>query len=322
MIITKTPLRISLFGGGTDLQSYYQTGHGSVVNMSIDKYIYIIVNPKFDNKIRISYSKTEIVDKIEEIQHPIVRECLQMVGITQGIEIVSVADIPAGTGLGSSSCFTVGLLNALYTYIGQTLSSEELAKKACEIEINILKNPIGKQDQYGCACGGINYFRFNQNESVNREKIYLSPYETQKLNRKLMLFYTGETRNANDILATQKSNTKAKLDTLHIMRKQADMMKDNLLTNGVSSNIGEELHKGWLLKKSLAQGISNPLIDGAYERAIAAGALGGKILGAGGGGFILLYCDEDKQDQVRKEILLPEIDFRISDYGSRVIYSE
>ena len=138
MIITKTPLRISLFGGGTDLQSYYQTGHGSVVNMSIDKYIYIIVNPKFDNKIRISYSKTEIVDKIEEIQHPIVRECLQMVGIAQGIEIVSVADIPAGTGLGSSSCFTVGLLNALYTYIGQTLSSEELAKKACEIEINIL----------------------------------------------------------------------------------------------------------------------------------------------------------------------------------------
>lgn len=322
MIITKTPLRISLFGGGTDLKEYYKTGHGSVLNMSIDKYIYIIVNPKFDNSIRVSYSKTEIVDKVDDLQHPIVKECLQMVGITGGIEIISIADIPAGTGLGSSSCFTVGLLNALYTYTGRTLSSEELAKKACEIEINILKNPIGKQDQYACACGGINYFRFNQDESVNRERLCLDSQELQKLNRKLMMFYTGNTRDANTILANQKANTKAKLTTLHIMRKQADNMKDSILCNGITSEIGEELHKGWLLKKGLAKDISNSLIDGAYERAIAAGALGGKILGAGGGGFILLYCDEDKQDQVRKEILLPEIDFRISTSGSRVIYSE
>lgn len=322
MIITKTPLRVSLFGGGTDLKEYYKTGHGSVLNMSIDKYIYIIVNPKFDNSIRVSYSKTEIVDKVEDLQHPIVKECLQMVGITGGIEIISIADIPAGTGLGSSSCFTVGLLNALYAYTGRTLSSEELAKKACEIEINILKNPIGKQDQYACACGGINYFRFNQDESVNRERIYLEPKDLQKLNRKLMMFYTGDTRSANTILANQKANTKAKLDVLHLMRKQADTMKDNILSNGITSEIGEELHKGWLLKKGLAKDISNPVIDGAYERAIESGALGGKILGAGGGGFILLYCDEDKQDKVRQEILLPEVEFRISSSGSRVIYSE
>lgn len=219
MIITKTPLRISLFGGGTDLKEYYKTGHGSVLNMSIDKYIYIIVNPKFDNSIRVSYSKTENVNRIEDLQHPIVKECLQMVGITGGIEIISIADIPAGTGLGSSSCFTVGLLNALYTYTGRTLSSEELAKKACEIEINILKNPIGKQDQYACACGGINYFRFNQDETVNRERICLNPKDLQKLNRKLMMFYTGNTRSANTILTNQKANTKSKLDILHLMRK-------------------------------------------------------------------------------------------------------
>ena len=320
MIITKTPLRISLFGGGTDLKEYYKTGHGAVLNMSIDKYIYIIVNPKFDNSIRVSYSKTEIVDKIEDLQHPIVRECLQMVGITNGIEIISIADIPAGTGLGSSSCFTVGLLNALYTYIGRSLSSEELAKKACEIEINILKSPIGKQDQYACACGGINYFRFNQDESVIRENLKID--NLQKLNRKLMLFYTGNTRSANEILAEQKSNTKAKLDILHIMRKQADEMKDEIQINGITSIIGKELHKGWLLKKGLVKNISNPIIDGAYERAIESGALGGKVLGAGGGGFILLYCDEDKQDNVRNNILLPEIDFHISQYGSRVIYFE
>ena len=320
MIITKTPLRISLFGGGTDLKAYYKTGHGSVLNMSIDKYIYIIVNPKFDKSIRVSYSKTEIVDKVEDLQHPIVKECLQMVGITNGIEIISIADIPAGTGLGSSSCFTVGLLNALYTYTGRTLSSEELAQKACEIEINILKNPIGKQDQYACACGGINYFRFNQDETVLREHLQLD--NVPELNRKLMMFYTGDTRSANEILSKQQANTKAKLQTLHIMRKQADDMKDDIQANGVTARIGEELHKGWLLKKSLAQGISNPVIDGAYERAIAAGAIGGKVLGAGGGGFILVYCDEDKQNNVRNEILLPEVDFRISQYGSRVIYSE
>jgi D-glycero-alpha-D-manno-heptose-7-phosphate kinase len=320
MIITKTPLRISLFGGGTDLKEYYKTGHGSVLNMSIDKYIYIIVNPKFDNSIRVSYSKTEIVDKVEDLQHPIVKECLQMVGITNGIEIISIADIPAGTGLGSSSCFTVGLLNALYTYTGRTLSSEELAKKACEIEINILKNPIGKQDQYACACGGINYFRFNQDESVIREQLRLD--DMRLLNRKLMMFYTGNTRSANKILAEQTNNTKAKLTTLHLMRKQADEMKDDIQINGITSRIGEELHNGWLLKKGLASGISNPVIDGAYQRAIDAGAIGGKLLGAGGGGFILVYCDEDKQNNVRTEIALPEVEFKISQYGSRVIYSE
>ena len=203
MIITRTPLRISFTGGGTDLPAYYENGYGAVVSTAINKFVYITVNKRFDNTIRLSYSKTEIVNNVNELQHDIAKACLNMVGITGGVEITSIADIPSGTGLGSSSSFTVGLLNALYTYVGEHLSADELAKKACEIEIDILHHPIGKQDQYAAAVGGINYFSFERYGVVKREKINLSDADIQLMNQKLMMFYTGIRRSADNILEKQ-----------------------------------------------------------------------------------------------------------------------
>lgn len=321
MIISRTPFRISLAGGGTDLGEYYSEGYGAVLSLTIDKYIYITVNKRFDDTIRISYSKTEIVNNIDQIQHDIVRECLKATEITKGIEITSIADIPAGTGLGSSSSFTVGLLNALYTFKGEQKSSEYLAKKACQIEIDILEKPIGKQDQYAAAFGNINYFRFNSDETVFHEPLKLNTTDIDKLNNKLLLFYTGITRSANEILSTQKTETKNKLGFLDRMRDQANELKMVLLTDGISKKIGDILHEGWLLKKQLCSRISNPMIEVYYLKALEAGAVGGKILGAGGGGFLLFYCDENKQENVREALKdLKKIDFNITIHGSRIIY--
>jgi len=322
MIITKTPLRISFTGGGTDICDYYKHGHGAVVSVTIDKYIYITVNKKFDDSIRVSYSKTEIVNNVEDLQHDIVRECLKMVGIKNGIEITSIADVPAGTGLGSSSAFTVGLLNALFTYTGYTPSATELAEKACEIEIDILKGPIGKQDQYAAAFGGINYFQFNKDETVDRHKIVLSASDQKKMNRKLMMFYTGITRSANSILSEQKKETNLKLEALNFMCAQAKKMETSLIEDGFTESIAKELHDGWEKKKSITSTISTGPINDLYETAIKAGALGGKLLGAGGGGFLLFYCDEEKQQNVRDAINKWELDFNVSLYGSRVVYFE
>lgn len=322
MIISKTPFRISFAGGGTDLRTYYSTGYGAVVSATIDKYVYITVNRRFDDTIRISYAKTEIVAAIEQIQHEIVRECLSLTGITKGIEITSIADIPAGTGLGSSSSFTVGLLNALYAFQGEQKPSEYLADKACEIEIDRLGKPIGKQDQYAAAFGNINYFRFNADETVNQEPIQLAKSEIDKLNDKLLLFYTGITRSAAAILSAQQQNTSSKQGRLDCMREQAGKFKNRLLLEGVGSRIGECLHAGWMLKKQLSNRISNPAIDEYYWKARQAGAVGGKILGAGGGGFLLLYCDEDKQEQVQAALKdLKKIDFKFAEKGSQIVYS-
>ena len=320
MIITKTPLRISFTGGGTDLPAYYKTGYGAVVSAGINKYVYITINKRFDDTIRISYSKTEIVDDLKEIQHDIAKACMQMTGVEKGVEITSISDIPAGTGLGSSSSFTVGLLNALYTYCGERLSAHELAEKACQIEIEILKHPIGKQDQYAAAYGGVNYFSFGQDGEVRREKINISEQEKQLMDRKLMMFYTGIRRSADGILAKQSVETSKKLDVLNFMRDQANVMKELLKSEGFNNKFAIMLDKAWQKKKSVTDGISNLEIDDYYKNAINAGALGGKLLGAGGGGFILLYCDEAKQESVRKAIGLRELDFRIARYGSRVVY--
>ncbi len=320
MIITKTPLRISFTGGGTDLPAYYKTGYGAVVSAGINKYVYITINKRFDDTIRISYSKTEIVDDLKEIQHDIAKACLQMTGVEKGVEITSISDIPAGTGLGSSSSFTVGLLNALYTYCGERLSAHELAEKACQIEIEILKHPIGKQDQYAAAYGGVNYFSFGQDGEVRREKIDISEQEKQLMDRRLMMFYTGIRRSADGILAKQSVETSKKLDVLNYMRDQANVMKELLKSEGFNNKFAIMLDKAWQKKKSVTDGISNLEIDDYYKNAINAGALGGKLLGAGGGGFILLYCDEAKQESVRKAIGLRELDFRIARYGSRVVY--
>lgn len=320
MIITKTPLRISFCGGGTDLPDYYLKHRGAVVSAGIDKYIYITVNPKFDNKLRVSYSKTEIVAGVKELQHELVREALKIVGIKGGIEITSIADIPSGTGLGSSSAFTVGVLNALYTYAGYRPSAEELASQACQIEIDILKHPIGKQDQYAAAYGGLNYFTFNTDGTVTRKRIYFDEHNARLMRQKLMLFYTGMTRSADGVLKEQKANTVAKMKTLDFMRDQAGILYENLTTEGVNEKLGKMLHEGWLKKQTLAGTISNPQITEYYEKALRAGAVGGKLLGAGGGGFLLFYCDEQFQSAVEEAVGLRRVDVRVNRNGSRVIF--
>lgn len=322
MIITKTPLRISFAGGGTDISDYYTKHGGAVVSAGINKYIYITVNEKFDDKIRISYSRTEIVDGVDEIYHELVRECLKLVGIKGGIEITSIADIPSGTGLGSSSAFTVGLLNALHTYKGYIPSAEELAEQACQVEIDILKHPIGKQDQYAAAYGGTNYFKFNSDGTVERERIFLADGDARRMRQKLMMFYTGMTRSADSILVEQKQNTELKMESLDYMRDLAGRMYCELNSKGFTEDFGRELHEGWLKKKSLAVTITNNQIDEYYDRALKAGAIGGKLLGAGGGGFLLLYCDEVNQDAVEKAVGLRRVEFYPSLRGSRVIFFE
>jgi len=323
MIITRTPFRISFVGGGTDLPEFYRNEPGAVVSTAINKYMYIVVNKRFDDTIRVAYSRTEIVRGVDEIQHPIVREALKMVGITKGIEIVSIADIPARSGLGSSSSFTVGLLNALYAYKGVLKSAEELARGACLIEKDILGEPVGKQDQYIAAYGGFRYIQFNPDETVFTEPIVYSNEGKGKLSQNLLLFYTGDLRKSATILAKQKANTqqREKMVLLKSMRDLAFELRACLTGNGSPDVVGEFLHKDWLLKKQLASGITNSRIEEFYQRALSAGAVGGKLLGAGGGGFLLLYCPEDRQAEVREALspLLP-MELSLEPEGSNIIY--
>ena len=323
MIITRTPFRVSFVGGGTDLSDFYQVEPGAVVSTAISKYMYIVVNKSFDDTIRVSYSKTEIVKDVEEIQHPIVRETLKLLGMTKGLEIVSIADIPAGAGLGSSSSFTVGLLNALYAYKGILRSAEELAREASQLEIDILGEPIGKQDQYIAAYGGLRYIQFNPDETVFTEPVMYAKGNKDELSQNLLLFYTGETREAGSILREQKVNIRRsnKIEFLKKMRDLTLELKD-LMNNNCSPDIlGEFLHKGWSLKRQLASGISSKKINGYYEGALNAGATGGKILGAGGGGFLLFYCPKEKQPQVREALNdLTLTEFLLEPEGSKIIY--
>ena len=320
MIISKTPFRISFVGGGTDIQDYYKLDYGAVVSSTINKYLYITVNKRFDDDIRISYSKTEIVKSVDEIQHDLCRECLKTVGIYQGIEITSISDIPSGTGLASSSVYTVGLLNALYSYVGQQKSARELADIACDIEINKLGHPIGKQDQYAVAFGGLNYFRFNKDESVDIENIKLSVRDLNIMKNKLMLFYTGINRSANNILVDQKCNISNRIDALNNIKYLADNLKYELQNNGFNIKFGKSIQEGWKYKRELSNKISNDSLESLCSTILDSGAVGCKILGAGGGGFILVYSDEEFQDNIRQKTNLKEIDFRFTDIGSRIVY--
>lgn len=322
MIISKTPLRISFAGGGTDIDSYYKTGYGAVISAAINKYIYITVHKRFDNSLRVGYSKTEIVRHADELEHDIVKACMDMVGIDNGIEITSIGEVPAGTGMGSSSTLTVGLLNALYSYVGKRLSTYELMEKACEIEIDILKRPIGKQDQAAAAFGGLNYFKFCADGTVEQERLELEQEDYRKLESRLVLFYTGLTHSAGAILKEQKGNTNKNLHTMDEMRNQADWLRGKLITEGIDDYLGDMLRKGWERKKHLSNGISNPEIDRLYLIGMQAGALGGKLLGAGGGGFLMFYCKEDRQKQLREALGLQQMYFRVARYGSRVVYFE
>lgn len=321
MIISRTPFRISFVGGGTDLCDFYKDDFGAVVSVTIDKYMYITVNKRFDNSIRVSYSRTEIVDHVSEISHPIVREALKAVGIEHGVEITSVADIPAQTGLGSSSAFTVGLLNALYAYKGVFRSAQELAAEACRIEIDILGEPIGKQDQFSVAFGGMNHIQFNQDETVFVNPI-ICPREVKKeLKDNLVLFYTGQTRKASSVLNEQKSNTAKRKDTLFAMRDLVDSFRKKMIEGKKLSEIGDLLHLGWEYKKSMAGGISNNEIDEYYQIAQENGALGGKILGAGGGGFLLFYCERHNQQRLKEALAeLRAIPFDFEPEGSKIIF--
>jgi D-glycero-alpha-D-manno-heptose-7-phosphate kinase len=320
MIITRTPLRVSFTGGGSDLREFYlKNDYGAVISTAIQKYVYIVIHPYFQSKIRIKYSKTEDVDTINEIQHPIVRECLRKVRIEKGIEIASFADVPAGTGLGSSSSFTVGLLNALYAYRGQVVSKDRIAREACEIEIDILGEPIGKQDQYAAAFGNINYIRFNKDESVDVSPILLGENVKTKLEKSLCLYYIGGNRKAAGILSEQKKNMSddAKIRSLRGMVALTDELRDVLQGADIGS-LGNMLHKGWLLKKDLACGISNEEIDGLYDIALHHGAAGGKLLGAGGTGFLLLYADD--HETLEKKLNCRVLPVKIDREGTKILF--
>ena len=322
MIIAKAPFRASFAGGGSDLRSFYEkNGYGAVVSTSIDKYMYIMLHPYFHDKIRIKYSRLEDVESIEEIKHPIVRECLRLVNIGKGLEIASIADVPAGTGLGSSSSFTVCLLHALYARKGKFVAKDRLAQQACKIEIDILKEPIGKQDQYAASYGGLNYMRFNSDGSVFVEPLLCSPQARKRLQKSLIMFYVGNERKASQILYGQKENLKQrdKYEMLQKMVGLADRLRDSLNRNKVKA-FGEILHEGWLLKKGLSDNISNPVLDGYYETASRVGAVGGKVLGAGGGGFLLLYCEPKFQNALRKALKLRELKFSFESEGTKIVY--
>jgi D-glycero-alpha-D-manno-heptose-7-phosphate kinase len=301
MIISRTPTRISFVGGGSDMPSYYRRHGGAVLSTAIKRFIYITVNEKFDNRIRLSYSRTEEVDCFDQIQHPLVRNVLDMEKINRGIEITSVADIPSrGTGLGSSSAYTVGLLNVIHAFNGRFVGKEVLAEQACEVEIGRLKEPIGKQDQYAAAYGGFNFIRFNPDDSVDVEPLTHLWSTIEKVESSLLVFYTGVTRAAGTILAEQKSNVDARKDTrdtLNRMVQLAEKLRDEIVVGNVSS-FGEILHESWMLKRQLATGVSSGLIDDLYKRGRAAGAVGGKILGAGGGGFLLLTAPPERHEAI------------------------
>ncbi|MGA2597570.1 MAG: GHMP kinase [Bryobacteraceae bacterium] len=321
MIITKTPFRISFAGGGSDLAGYYTREPGAVLSTAIDKYIYIAVKDHFEQTFRVSYSQTEIVDRADQIQHRIVRESLGMLGVTRGLEIVSMGDLPSRTGLGSSSSFTVGLLHALHAQQGRVASPERLANEACAIEIDRLHEPIGKQDQYIAAYGGLQFIQFNPDGTVFVDPV-VCPLETRReLNRRLIAFFTGYTRDARDVLTKQRDSIDEKLPVLRRMCAIARELRE-VLTTGRDLNVfGALLHEAWLAKRSLTDAISNGHIDAYYERGLRAGALGGKLLGAGGGGFLLFFCEPHNQNKLRSELSeLRELKFSLDPEGSKVVY--
>lgn len=322
MIVTRTPFRISFAGGGSDLASFYEKHEGCVLSAAINKYMHIIIHPSFDaKKTAVKYSRTEIVTDIRELKHPIVKQVLLDNDLT-GVEIASIADIPSGTGLASSSAFTVGLLHAVNAYKGHFMSQEDLAKYACNIEINKLGEPIGKQDQYGCAIGGLKFIKFKTNGFVEVEPLLLSNETINKLRKNLLMFYIGGVHDANEILKVQSKNVSRedKFNNLVKMTELAYDLKDSLQAGDVDS-FGSILHKGWILKREMANGISNPNIDKYYDIAINGGASGGKLLGAGGAGFLLFYCEQDKQDRLRSALNdLPELSFDFDMTGTTVAY--
>lgn len=325
MIITRTPFRVSFAGGGSDLASFYMRHEGCVLSTSINKYMYVVVHPTFNqDETIIKYNKTEIVKNVHDVCHPIAKQLLIDYDL-HGLEIVSTADIPSGTGLSTSSAYTVGLIHALSAYKGKYKSQERIAKEACEVEIDKLGEPIGKQDQYGTAVGGMKFIRFKSDDTVSVEPVILSNKVLRELDENLLLFYTGITHSAGEILKEQSKNVvdeDAKYNSLVRMTELAYNMRDSLVEGDISQ-FGDILHENWLLKKSLASKVSSGVIDEYYDCAMKSGALGGKLLGAGGGGFLLFYCPKDKQSRLRNALIgkgLVELPFSMENEGTKVIY--
>jgi|ETN02SMinimDraft_2_1059926.scaffolds.fasta_scaffold12669_2 D-glycero-alpha-D-manno-heptose-7-phosphate kinase len=323
MIISQTPLRISFAGGGTDLSKFWRKEEGKVLASTIDKYIYVIIKKRFGDEIVLNYTKRETVNTVLELKHDLVREALLMTGIKSGVEIWTPADIPSsGSGLGSSSTLTVGLLNAFYTFQGTQVTAEQLAQESCNIEIDILGKPIGKQDQYIAAYGGINALTFNPDKSVTVDAIKASNHSFRVFGSNLLLFYTGITRESSSILTKQKSVTNNKREILTQMRDQVPVIQKLIVNETSFNNIGLILDKTWKLKKQISKKISNPIIDEMYQKALDSGALGGKISGAGGGGFLLLYVPRENQNSVRKALEnYREFPFMLEPDGSKIIFN-
>jgi D-glycero-alpha-D-manno-heptose-7-phosphate kinase len=320
MIITQTPLRIGLLGGGTDLPGYYREHGGRVLNCALDKYVYVIVKQRFDNDIYVNYSRKEIVSRVEDLEHELVREAMQMTGVANGVEITTLADIPsAGSGLGSSSAVTVGLLHALFAYQGRQVSAEELAERACTIEIERCGKPIGKQDQYIAALGGIRDIRFGPGEEVVAEELGLSTAERRALQQQIMLFYTGITRSADTILAEQNANVESTRPQLDLLRDLAGFAVERLRSGDVDA-IGPAMRESWEAKRKLASGVSNDQIDLAVALALDAGASAAKLTGAGGGGFLLVICPIERQRAVQQSLAdMQELPVKLDRLGSRVV---
>lgn len=320
MIISQTPLRISFAGGGTDFKEFYSVHKGQVISSTINKFIYVIVKKRFDKLIVLHYKQNEIVNDVSEIKHELIRESLKKAGIFDSIEIITLADIPSeGSGLGSSSSVTIGLLNALYNFKGISVTSEQLAKDACEIEIGILKKPIGKQDQYIAAYGGLRRFEFLPDETVNNFKYDLTDQEYLKLGSNTLLHFTNKTRKADDILSEQKNNTKKNIGEINEIGNLVDKLHENVQI-GKFDIIGDILKKNWEIKKKLASEISNKEIDDMVNLAINNGATGCKIAGAGGGGFLMSYVPRNNQDKYRNAMSqYTELPFMIEKFGSRII---
>jgi D-glycero-alpha-D-manno-heptose-7-phosphate kinase len=324
MIISSAPFRISFAGGGSDIGFFYRKRRGAILSTAIDKYIYISIHPYFNaRQTLLKYSRNELINDLAEIQHPVFREVLKELWPEGGLEIVSTADIPSGTGLGSSSSFTVALLHAIYAYRGTFCGKEKLASRACEIEIDRLGEPIGKQDQYAAAYGGLNFIEFNPDDSVAVTPLILPRDTLVSLEKNLLLFYTGEQRATGEVLEDQKRVVESSQEKFRNLSRMSDLAYEmrELLVAGDLEGFARVMDEGWELKRTLSGRISNGKIDDYYDRALKNGARGGKLLGAGGGGFLLFYSEPENQEQLRKALSdLPELPFKFDWSGSRIIY--
>ncbi|HAZ94111.1 MAG TPA: GHMP kinase [Porticoccaceae bacterium] len=321
MIITQTPFRLSFAGGGTDLEAFYKHDFGAIFSVTLNHHIYVTVHRRFEDNFRVSYSKTEFSNTVSEIPHELVRESMLSAGINQPLEVTTIADVPAGTGLGSSSTLTVGLLNAFRAVSGSISSCANLAELACAIEIDTLGNPIGKQDQYAAAFGGMNYIRFNSDGTVRVDRIPCERDVIKHIESHSLMIYTDQQRSASKILEKQTQGTVDKLAVLTEMRDMAGEMK-NIVSSGANmQDFGRLLDEGWRLKRSLGFGITNGLIDDWYEAAKKAGAIGGKLLGAGGGGFLYFIAPPERHERIIAALGNPKtLPVSFDSQGSRVVF--